>query len=646
MSNILKNNNIPIDFRPCYDEYWDFCLNTDLSSVLVKKGLQTRCLISYIDTNNSNCVWFDKLYGNEKYKWEEAVNSGVNTNYIGYTGVDNGFINYQKDRISNQKFYDLFTKSNLTIAENDFRIRLNKVYGNNMIYDYTSDIVEEDGVICSRLNGGFYQGFFKLQGEDYQVLPDEIGNGLYLEFTIKKSELENENLTLNKRYPENKGMFFYIGTRAENKWWINYKVDTEFDSSCNNYSSEYVDSKYTGNVSHLNDNYVAPTKDLYNENGYFSDDYLSDKEISDCCYEINIQAALPTLKSYNYEMPEYLATYQDNSLYSNESGDILVNNEKLNTIGVGSGGTYTKKVTVCGEYLAGDYVNEDYFSNDCNVCDMYVKPEYLNVEKQIDVNEKLLTSEGYDFAQPNIHEIKTDNKFIFFNRADGYTVDTWDENTEVVISDIMIPDMENYFILFNRTKNGYTTDTIDKLIDEKSKKYDVLDDIFKNALAFQIKDDGSIGYKYLVRDCDSEEKNYKILSEFSKKGLIHNDEWYTISVKISPIGADKMKLYFYINAKLCFITKEIPLLELKALNDLRDKQVGVPYNISIGGGTQGLCDVIYLDYRKLPEYVLPLEKEFAGSFVGYVKSFKFYNCHLSITEIRENTDFELGFKIH
>ena len=147
MSNILKNNNIPIDFRPCYDEYWDFCLNTDLSSVLVKKGLQTRCLISYIDTNNSNCVWFDKLYGNEKYKWEEAVNSGVNTNYIGYTGVDNGFINYQKDRISNQKFYDLFTKSNLTIAENDFRIRLNKVYGNNMIYDYTSDIVEEDGVI-------------------------------------------------------------------------------------------------------------------------------------------------------------------------------------------------------------------------------------------------------------------------------------------------------------------------------------------------------------------------------------------------------------------------------------------------------------------------------------------------------------------
>ena len=47
-----------------------------------------------------------------------------------------------------------------------------------------------------------------------------------------------------------------------------------------------------------------------------------------------------------------------------------------------------------------------------------------------------------------------------------------------------------------------------------------------------------------------------------------------------------------------------------------------------------------MNYRKLPEYVLPLEKEFAGTFIGFIKSFKIYNCILDINEIRENYDFE------
>lgn len=82
------------------------------------------------------------------------------------------------------------------------------------------------------------------------------------------------------------------------------------------------------------------------------------------------------------------------------------------------------------------------------------------------------------------------------------------------------------------------------------------------------------------------------------------------------------------------------MIDLRALNDLYDKQQSVPFNISLGGGTQGLCDVIYLNYRKIPEYVLPLEKEFAGSFVGYFASFKMYNCSLNLNEIIENYHFE------
>lgn len=114
----------------------------------------------------------------------------------------------------------------------------------------------------------------------------------------------------------------------------------------------------------------------------------------------------------------------------------------------------------------------------------------------------------------------------------------------------------------------------------------------------------------------------------------------TIHIKLSPINKSSMKIFLYVNGKLCLVSKELPILELKELNDLKDKQIGVPFNISIGGGTQGLCDVIYMNYRKLPEYVLPLEKEFAGTFIGFIKSFKIYNCILDINEIRENYDFE------
>ena len=97
-----------------------------------------------------------------------------------------------------------------------------------------------------------------------------------------------------------------------------------------------------------------------------------------------------------------------------------------------------------------------------------------------------------------------------------------------------------------------------------------------------------------------------------------------------------MKLSFYVNGKLKMITKEIPILELRELNDLYSKQEGVPYNMSVGGGTQGLCDVIYPLYRDNPSIIYPLEKYFAGSFIGDIKSFRFYSCLLNGNEIENN----------
>jgi hypothetical protein len=85
---------------------------------------------------------------------------------------------------------------------------------------------------------------------------------------------------------------------------------------------------------------------------------------------------------------------------------------------------------------------------------------------------------------------------------------------------------------------------------------------------------------------------------------------------------------------LKFISQELPELSLKPLNDISDKQEGVPYNISIGGGSQGLMDTIGVDYYKISQYILPIEKNFAGTFMGDISKFKFYDSSLSLYEIQ------------
>ena len=239
----------------------------------------------------------------------------------------------------------------------------------------------------------------------------------------------------------------------------------------------------------------------------------------------------------------------------------------------------------------------------------------------------------------DIIKFKTDNKFIFYNRTkDGVTTKTKNppENIDIIMDKYRVSDSENYFILMNRTKSGYTTKNISNYeTTHPISHYDLVKDLIDNALSFQIKEDGSVGYKYLVRNCESENE-YEILNEWSYPNLINLGEWVTIDVRFRPIENKFMRLMFYINGKLVLYSKELPILNLRQLDDIYEKQEGVPYNISIGGGTQGLCDVVYDDKDKIPETVLFLEKEFGGSFIGLFKSFKFFTCDKNYNDINEN----------
>ena len=502
-------------------------------------GLQEECLAAYIDTTFEECVGENELVSTGDYSWEEAVNNGVELNNIGLTGIDNGLITYDKDKITEEEFIDIYTNSKLVIDENDTRLHLNKVEGNNKIYRYGANFVIEDNMKVAKLDGGFFQGFFKhANGCNYSILPSDLGNGICLEFTLKPepfksdyhmkkekysvieyngdgwdgdSDIEKSYFkqnynddgylndfplpTLNDRYPENTGTFFYMGTRAENKWW-----------------KYYVDPKDTTEI----------------------------------------------------------------------------------------------------ETASG-----------------------ISLDEQIEL-------------------ITTDNKFITYNRTkDGYkaTMGHFDDPEVIEMQKNLYTD--NYFIIMNRAKGGYTARTIKELQQESNADYDILGDLYRNALAFQIKPDGSVGYKYMVKDCTNE-NGYTIENEWSYPGMVKYSEWSTVDIRLVPIvkygitdfgyikSQDYMRILIYVNGKLVLYSKEVPMVDFRALNDLYEKQEGVPYNISLGGGTQGLCDVVYENYKDVPEYVLFLEKEFGGSFTGYLKSFKFYTCDQDFTKILANARYEMS----
>ena len=538
--------------------------------------------------SDDECIWFDNIYSKNHFIWQNAVNNGVELNNFGYTSVDNGKTYYEKDRISNKEFFKIYTDTTYQTEEDDFKLVLSKVKGNQQIYDYSNDITFwNDTFQVSKLNGGWYQGFYCANdGKEYKVLPTDLGSGWNLEFVINKEDFVNEKRTMNDVYPENKGIFFYIGTRAENKWWIKYLTDHDFDwCKKTGFADDYVEKTYNDDI-HLNDDYFKALVEVYESEGYFGDNYIVEQE------------------------------------NTNESA------------------------------FESDYTKE----KPCNICADYVTDGYYEEEMVIDEDMKLDTDTGYDMYQPNIVRKKTDNKFLIFDRTcDGQTADKWDEeNTEVFLEYIKKPEIGNYFRLFHHGCDGYDVNKVKKVLEKENKRYNVLKDLYRNAFALQIKDDGTIGYKYLVKDCDKEQEDYKIESEFTTNSVINEKEWYTVNVKIQPLKhkdksddiclspnsfLDTMQIMIYVNGKLVLVSRELPIFNFKLLDDLEEKQEGVPFNISLGGGTQGLAEVVYLNYLKLPEYILPLEKEFGGSFIGWIKSFKFYTCPLNYYEIRQNYNF-------
>ena len=98
----------------------------------------------------------------------------------------------------------------------------------------------------------------------------------------------------------------------------------------------------------------------------------------------------------------------------------------------------------------------------------------------------------------------------------------------------------------------------------------------------------------------------------------------------------KGKLMFYVNGKLKFVVDEFDEMIARRINDNKLKQVGVPFNFSLGGGSQGLIESQTFDGVDSSDSGLDIEKNFAGTFIGGISQFKFNICDLSFCDIQYN----------
>ena len=575
MANIKNNNFRKIDCRLFYDTYMDFMLSKDET---ISYGNSDNCLAAKLDFKN---VKNKQVISN--IAWENAVSSNKILENIGYTGVDNGFISYERDRIGNDEFLEMFMNSTFDLSTYSDKFFVTEVNGNQGMLVYPIEKKDD----YTALKGGFYQGFFKVDGDSYQTLPHRINDEWNFNFTLRRKDYETPSNTLNKRNENNDGIFFYIGSRAENKFWEMYKSkpemnDLKYDDS-NDYSIDYsiMDSEVTKHQYHEDEPHPEDRDDKY----------------GDVC-----------------ECLDYFA--DDFDPY----------------------GESTNTKNCKNDYFSDGYTGENATICDCPSNNLAIDDEYMQEQMSLE-NVNLIDSKGNKIGEKGFYEIETDNKFIIFNQTKyGYTTKTWKDYYKFVMYGKKDSPNINYFQYLNQTKDGYTKKNINKLIEEHSYAYDVFKDIENNAFGLKINKDGSISYRYLTTNCE-------LIEETSKPNLVNKDEWTSIHLKIVRKGSEqpnncdenykpeKMQLYIYVNGYLKFISKELPELFLKALNDNPERQEGVPYTLSIGGGSQGLSERVLLNYYNRTDYILPIEKYFAGTFIGDIKSFDFTPCRMDFNTI-------------
>jgi len=438
----------------------------------------------------------------------------------------------------------------------------------NVIYNIDSEYSDFVGYY-EELYGGFYQGFYKLFGFDYEVFPERVNKGWTVETLIRPRNIDQHSILsgqtyLNNIYSGNSGTFFYFGTRAENKYY-HFAI-----------GSPESDSGYTRTF----------TSGL--------------TEISTCaCGNTGV-----TNSECHYVYPKSATTAYHN--------------------------------TGCG----------------CGACTEIIPVEPLDPKFDVVSNALSLRLSGCP-ANPRIcvKYIKITGDCITTGSCEttGVTFQTGYTITEVctepiydVCDYICTAITEDRWVMVSTVFERYTS----------MEDCDLLNLGGLNDLRVETYQSSINGTTYnLIMPPEThsggtkENKVFKV--RFDNKWF--DETWYRLG-----------RLKIYANGYLFLIIENFEEIIPRELNTEKEKQIGVPFNISFGGGTQGLHDHLifssstlpYGPYQQDPELFpnnilsattysglstdILLEQNFGGTFMGGISQFRMYTEPLGSPSIQHN----------
>lgn len=552
-----------IDARLNNSEYYDFFLTSDEFPLeFWDTIISGDTLIGEFDFNNESMYLGGEYSATTIFSissWMDAVNTGLTLDNIGLTGLDNGLVPFEKEDwdLTNSALTQTLTGTTMQIPADEFSFILNPVTGYTENFIYPIEILPSPNVgHYAQLCGGFYQGFYKIDNNSYQTLPNRYSKGWTVEFWLNKNDDCNyTGNTLNDLYPDNKGFFFYLGTRAENKFWTIFEgLNTGTTSTCTSGCTDWCT--------------IPKETDIRTTSGYpLSPPPLTIREIDN--------------KFLIYSRACNGTDVCDNCRTSHNIED-------------------TKRPG----HLACNFTGDS-------------------------VTLTATTMETTDFR----------NKFTFFSRACAGT--DWCSCGTPHSGGTMVC--------------NYSGDS------QPIYELDCERDLVKttNAFGLRIKDDGSIGYRAIVFTCitattlveTTVSSGITVIEDYSYSGLVSDNEWTHVVVKwvadvrydpckLQERGPRNGKLMVFVNGRLKHIFRNVEEMIPKRLNEWYQKQEGVPYNISVGGGSQGLLESITFDGQDPDDQGLPIEENFAGTFIGGIARFRLYSEPLNWCEIKNNYEIE------
>jgi hypothetical protein len=281
----------------------------------------------------------------------------------------------------------------------------------------------------------------------------------------------------------------------------------------------------------------------------------------------------------------------------------------------------------------------------------------------IDNITTILTTENIYIQNNNqsifyIDYLNTENFKLILNNVNltkdiNYTFDL--RNKIITLTNITVNITDKLTVNYYKVINDITIDNIN-ISNIDNKKLNKNYNIDNNVLAFKFNENGNIGYRKIS-------DNYTIEEDYSDNNAAYNG-WNHIVITFKPdennietniddecdIISRNGTLLIFVNGLLCY--KNVNFIEpnLRALPIDKSKQIGVPYNLSWGGGSFGLKHSYnfnnYINYpysKNLQNDGLIIEQNFDGYFKGGFQKLRIYDKTLTISEILNNYRFESDY---